>query len=186
MNHLTSAELQDHIDGGGREETADHLRICRECQSSLAQIRQIENALRMVPLEQPSSGLTEHVMRRLGIRQSPSFSWLLMKNLAPLLALGVTGCIIVFALQTFGIVRGESVQQSVAYSQNLYGTVGERVSSTVGALNLWLEKYASFAFARNSYYLTAFLMAFFGLIALMDKFVIAPMMRKRIRDIRSM
>lgn len=89
MNHLTSHQIQDSLDGMLTNEAELHLRICPECQSKLNTARTIERTLHSIPLEAASAGFTERVMQNLGIKTSPSLAWTILRNIAPLVALTV-------------------------------------------------------------------------------------------------
>ena len=183
MNHIRIQELQDYQDGfsdSTESRTVElHLQTCNECRNRLAAIRQVGALLRRVPLEQAPDGFTEQVIQKLRIEPTPAYTWKLFEYLAPLLALaGIIG--VVYALLRFtGAYENSEVQQSVQFTQSIYQSVGATVTGGLTAVNTWMEKYLSFAFAKNSYGLTTFLLVFFGAIALLDKFLLMPLLRKR-------
>ena len=178
MNHITSRQLQEYIDGIHPLDIEDHLRVCGDCRRQVMSFQHLERELRRIPPDRVPADLTGKILNRLGIRQSTSFGWMLMKNLAPLFALALIGSVIIIVFQYFGLYQGSQVQQSVEYSQSLSALAGEKISSGLESLNGWLSKYLSFAFAKNTYYLTIFLLLFFGAIALLDKFLLMPMTRR--------
>ena len=55
--------------------------------------------------------------------------------------------------------------------------IGRQFSVGVGFYSSWVDKYLSFA--RNSIGLAVAVALFFGAVALLDKFVIMPLMRRR-------
>jgi anti-sigma factor RsiW len=180
MNHLTTTQMQEYADGlseGSGYES--HVRSCAECRMNLKRFRDLEKTLRRIPLERVSSGFTEGLMKQLGVRESSSFAWAILKNLAPLLALTFVLGVLFAVLQLSGVFQGSQVQPSVEATQSAYVKLGGSVSAAIGAFNGWLEKYFSFAFAKSSYGLTVFLLLFLGAIALLDRFLLMPMMRRR-------
>jgi hypothetical protein len=118
-------------------------------------------------------------MRRLGLKSAPSIAWVMFRNLAPALALLAVSVIAVLAMKYFGTFEGSDLQQSTSSIQRVSGTVSSELAKGIDAFDAWLGTYLSFAFAKTSYGLTAFLVFFFGVVALVDKFVLMPMMRKR-------
>ena len=179
MNHLTSDQIQDFIDGVISNEAELHLRQCSPCQSKMRAYKKLDRTLRSVPLDEPPQNFTQRVMQQVGVRQLPSFSWTLFKNLAPLFALTLVAGIAFVALRMAGVFEGTEVQQSTNAAQTIYDQVGRSVSGGVQAFNGWMAKYFSFAFAKSSYGLTAFILIFFGVIALLDKYLIMPMMKRK-------
>ena len=176
MNHLTSEQLHDYIDGSLTSDTELHLRTCPRCQKQAKALQALDRSLRSIRLEKPSERFTERVMKELGISASPSFAWTLFRNLAPLFALAIVIGVVVAALKFAGVFNTPEIRQTTAATQNVYHQIGLGVQT----FNSWMSKYFSFAFAKNTYGLTAFVFMFFGVIALLDKYVIMPRMRKRI------
>ena len=181
MNHLTQNELQEIADGGrASEENAAaelHLRLCQECTKRLAVLRLIERAIRSLPLEKAPPGLSRNVLKSLGIGEASSWLYTLVRNLAPLAALT---CVLVVvslvlgrpAVQAGGGVSGESAGWLIELAGR-YAFLGMQ------ALNNWAGTYLSFALARQSIGLTGFLLVFLAAIALLDRYVFMPRLRKR-------
>ena len=191
MNHLTSQQVQEIIDGTVTNEMELHLRTCSICQSNVSAFRKLDRTLRSMAPENASTNFTERVMRqaglpelaerrRAGIEQSSSFAWMLLKNLAPLIALTLVVGIALAALKIAGAFQDTGLAQSVSATQTVSHQLGSSVDTGIQALNGWVAKYFSFAFAKNTYGLTAFILIFFGVIAVLDKYILMPMMKKRV------
>ena len=87
MNHLTSDQLQEYADGlAENPEYQLHIRSCPACRADLKTFRELDRALRRIPLERVSSDFTGQLMSRLGVKESASFAWTILKNAAPFLA----------------------------------------------------------------------------------------------------
>ena len=181
MNHLTSEQIQEHIDGSTSSDPELHLRTCAACQSRVHSYRSIDRSLRSLPLEETSPKFTDRVLRELGLRSAPSFTWLFFRNLAPFLALTFVAGVLIVALKFTGKFDTTELGQTSAATQEVYKQLGGGVSAGLHAFNTWVGSYLSFAFAKNTYGLTAFIFIFLGAIALLDKFLIMPMMKKRYR-----
>ena len=179
MNHLTPHQLQEYVDGMLTNEMEFHVRTCSECQLQVDAFRKVERTLRKFPLEKASPQFAERVMQQLGIKQSSSLTWMLFKNMAPLVALTFVAGILYAALRVAGVFQETELQQTTSLTQNVYNQLGGSLSSGVQAFNDWMAKYFSFAFAKNTYGLTAFVIGFFVVIGLLDKYILMPMMRKR-------
>lgn len=180
MNHLTSEQLQDHIEGSLPSDLELHARTCPVCQANAASLHAMDRLLRSMPLEQASPRFTERVMDELGVSTSRSFAWTVLRNMAPLLSLAIVAVSIAFALKVAGVFDTPEYQQTSTVTKSVYDGLGGAVGAGVQAMNRWATKYVSFAFAQNTYTLTTFVLVFFGAVALLDKFFIMPRMRKRI------
>ena len=179
MNHLTSHQIQEYVGGVAPDAIELHVRLCSECQSNVSAFRALERAIRSIPLEKASPRFTERIMRSLSIKQSTSFSWMLFKNLAPILALMIVAGIVFAVLRATGVWQATELQQTATLTQTVYDQFGGSLNGGVQTFNDWMAKYFSFAFARNTYGLTAFVLIFLGAIALLDKYILMPMMKKR-------
>jgi len=179
MSHPSLTQLLEIIAGEGSPEHDLHATSCASCRAKIAELRRTETALRRLPPERTSAGFTEMVMRRLGVKSAPSIAWVMFRNLAPALALLAVSVIAVVAMKYFGAFEGSDLQQSASTIQSASGKFTSELSKGIDAFDAWLGKYFSFAFAKTSYGLTAFLVFFFGAVALVDKYVLLPMMRKR-------
>jgi len=184
MNHLTSTQLQEYADGSANAQIRDdieiHLQTCAECTAKYKAIRQIDSALRKLPLDDASPDFTQTVMARLKIKESPSIIWSIFKNLAPLFGLIIVVGIIYAALKISGVYDNSGLGESVQATQSVYNQVGNSVSSGISTFNGWLENLFPFLYTKSSYGLTAFLVVLFIIVALLDKFVFMPMMKRRL------
>ena len=111
MKHLTPLQLLEYRDGLRGDETELHLETCLECSEKLGVLQRVEDSVRRIPLEKASPGFADQVMKRLRVRESPSFGWTIFKNLAPLLALTIVVGIVGAALQLTGAYQSPEVQQ---------------------------------------------------------------------------
>lgn len=179
MNHLTQEELHNHLDGELASDIELHLRACASCQSKLKALQAIDRSLRSMPLEHAGPGFTERVMQELRVSASPSFGWTVLRNLAPLLALAIVVTVTLVVLNLAGVFDTGEFRQTGVVAKGVYDKVGGSMTTGIQAFNSWISKYFSFAFANNTYGLTSFVLFFLGAIALLDKYLIMPMMRKR-------
>ena len=99
--------------------------------------------------------------------------------IGPFLALIVVGVIAVGAMQYYGVFQSSALGQSASDLQSVSGKIGNQVGEGLTVFSQWAGKYLGFAFAKNSYGLTGFIVCLFGAIALLDKFILGPRMRKR-------
>ena len=183
MNHLTLTQLQEFLDNLPTE-TANaaiglHLRTCEECSRKLHSLQQFGVIMQKIPLERVSKGFTQQVMNKLKIERSSSFVWNIFENLAPVVAFTLIIGIVYAVFQLTGTFQGSDIQQSVSYTQSVYTKVGGSISEGLSGFNEWVQKYFSFAFAKNNYGMTTFLIVFFGAVALLDKLLLMPKTRKR-------
>ncbi len=188
MSHIPTGLLQEFLDGvPGEEERARvsaHLAGCPECRSSLDALRALDRALRQMPAETAPGDFTTRVMRRLGLEDSPSFVWAILKNVAPVVGLAVVVTILLVVLRLTGTVSGSDVDQSVEATRGVYDAVRSGLGTGFSAFSTWIQGYLAFAFAKSTYTLTTFLLIFLGVVALLDKFVFMPMIRRRVAQSR--
>jgi len=181
--HLSEEELQRCVDTsiepGRRNEIDLHIRNCPGCRSRFQAAQRLDMTLRQIPLDSLSVDFTERVVRRLGLKETPSFAWVFARNLAPVLGLTLVVGALVIALNYAGGFHSSGIQETVTTGQSIYHSMAEKTSGGISAFNSLLTQYLPFAFARDAYSLTTFLIAFFGAIALLDKFIFAPMLRRR-------
>jgi len=181
--HLTTRELLEYVDGSidppRRDEIDRHIHKCPDCQAWIRGDKELERTLRRIPLEHPAAQFTGRVMNRIGIAEMPSFAWIVVKNLAPLVALVIVGGIVVAVLAGTGALQSTQVQQSLVTGQSMYSGIVGKLSGGIAEMNMLIQKYLSFAFAKNVYALTTFLICFFGAIGLLDKFIFSPMMKRK-------
>ena len=178
MKHLTSKQIYELSTGMASTSLESHLRHCRECQSRMLRVKNVDAALRRGLIERASPSFTENILRQIGTRPAPSYTWTVLKHLAPAMALAVVAGIAIGVLEYFHVFQASELQQPATGMQSAYDHLASQMGEGVKAFNHWMAKYFSFAFAANSYGLTAFIVCLFGFIALVDKFIITPMMRK--------
>jgi hypothetical protein len=104
---------------------------------------------------------------------------MLLKNLAPAVALLLVSLIAVTSLNYFGAFEGSGLQQSASTLQSASGWLASEAATGTSLFSQWIGKYFSFALDKSSYGLTAFLVFFLAVVALVDKYLLMPMMKKR-------
>jgi len=184
MKHLTLDQLQEYVDGfidpQRRNEIDLHLHTCDECGGKMKSLRLFESSLKNIPLERVGPNFTQRVMKQLKIQESPSIVWLIFKNLAPLLGLFIVIGIVYGVLKFTGILEGPGVGESITATQSAYNSVANEISTGVSVFNGWLKNLFPFLYAKSSYGLTVFLVVLFIIVALLDKFVFMPIVRRRL------
>jgi hypothetical protein len=179
MNHLSFIQLQEVAAGEATPEQELHAAHCASCRARIEELRRVDAALRSLPAERTTEEFADKVMRRLGVRSSSSIAWILFKNLAPAVALLLVSVIAVVSLKYFGAFEGSGLGQSATNLQSVSGWFASELSKGTASLSQMLEKYFPFAFGKSSYGLTAFFVFFLVVVAVVDKYLLMPMMRKR-------
>jgi len=184
MKHLTMQQVSDYGEGITSPEVESHIRTCQQCRAALRLQDRIENAFRRIPTEEVPDDFADRTLRRLGIRAHSPFAWNLLKNFAPVVALVLVGGAVFAVLYYTGVLGGTQEVGITTPAAQPHGSLSHQLSNGVSSFNRWINTYLSFAFAKNTYAMTAFVAGFFAAIALVDKFVLMPLMRKRIRGLR--
>lgn len=140
-------------------------------------MRQLEQALRLLPMDRPSAKFTDGVMKRLHIVEPISLGWTLLKNLAPIFALSAIIVVMFLAMRSSGALVITQHGELVRSAQEWNTEIGRQLSVGIGFYRAWVDKYLSFV--GNSVGLAVAVALFFGAVALLDKFVIMPLMRRR-------
>lgn len=179
MNHLTAEQVDEAAAGGRSAQFEHHLHACAECQARVRVAKRLDGVLRRMPLDRAGPGLADTILTQIGIGPAPPLAWTLLKNLAPIIALTVVTGIAILVLRYFGVFQGSELQQSTAGVQSIYSQTTGHIAEGVKVFNGWMGKYFSFAFARTTYGLTAFIGCFLGAVALFDKYVLMPKLRKK-------
>jgi hypothetical protein len=176
MNHPGIQQLQEYADGVRSEGVERHLRSCASCRTRLERLHELEGALRRLPLENVAPEFTERVMKQIGIRESANFGWSIVRNLAPFVALtivlGVLAAVMKFS--------GSGVPESAGQAPSMASAALVKVSAALGSATAWVQKVLPFAFPKQGYGITVFVLLFLGLVGMLDRYVIAPLLRKRI------
>src|SRR5207249_3312377 len=130
----------------------------------------LEDALRRIPPEEVADDFADRTLRRLGIRPRSPFAWNLVKNFAPVVALVIVGAAVVAVLYVTGVLGETQAVRTEGPARQAYEGVSEHIANGVNSFNTWMNAYLSFAFAKNTYLLAAFVAGFFAAVALVDKF----------------
>ena len=184
MRHLTRQQIRDHAERISPPEVASHLRECEECRSAVRFDEDIARALRQLPLEEVPDGFADVTLRRLGITPGSSFAWNLLTNFAPVFGLVLVGAAVFGVLWYSGVLGETGTAGAAGQAQPQLDSFSRQLTGSVSALNAWINTYLSFAFARNRYLLTTFIIVLFAAVAVLDRYVLMPILRKRIRALR--
>ena len=184
MNHLTLETLQEYLDGLTDDETRGkiemHIQSCTACSDEMKLLRSLDASLKNIPPEKTTPNFTVRVIKQLGIRESPSIVWLIFKNLAPLLGLVAIISVIYGVLKFTGSLDSSGVGESVIATQSAYDSVVNGISTGISAFSGWMKNAFPFLYTKSSYSLTVFLGVLFIIVALLDKFVFMPIVRRRL------
>jgi anti-sigma factor RsiW len=184
MNHLTLEMLQEYLDGLTDDDTRNkvemHIQSCTVCSDEIKLLRSLDSSLKNIPHEKASPNFTIRVIKQLGIRESPSIVWLIFKNLAPLFGLVAIISVIYGVLKFTGSLDSSGVSESVAATQLAYDSVADGISTGISAFSGWVKNTFPFLYTNKHYTLTAFIAVLFIIVALLDKFVFMPIVRRRL------
>lgn|GEM_PF-2011581 len=183
MEHPTEITLQEYsdrmLDRATEAALDDHVRLCEECALKLRAFRLLDEKLREIPPDRAEKDFTRRVMASLHIDPAPAVYWSIAKYLAPVFSL-ILVLSIVFAVFYFsGAIQGPENRQSNGRIWAVGEYAGNMATGGIKALNAWGGKYFSFAFAKENFNLTIFLLIVFAGVAVLDKYFLVPMMRKR-------
>ncbi|MBA4312576.1 MAG: hypothetical protein C0417_08090 [Chlorobiaceae bacterium] len=183
MNHLTSELIQEYLDGlvttDIRNSIEIHLDDCNICRDKMKSYQAIDSALKTMPCENANPYFTQRVMERLGIKESPSIIWSIFKNLAPLLGLIIIVGVIYAALRFTGKLEGSGVGDTVTATQSVYNTAASGISSGISSFTGWMKNIFPFLYTKNSYGIVVYLLILFIIVALLDKFIFMPIVKRK-------
>ncbi len=157
-----------------------HLRTCADCQATLRSIKAVDRAVHQLSLEEPSTAFTERVLRQLGIRKSVSLGWIIARNLAPLFALSFIVVVLFVVFNAVGAFGGSNVGEPVTVTETFVTSISNSISAGVSSFGLQLEKLFPLAFAKQNYGFTILVIVVLCVVAMLDKFVLNPLWRKRV------
>ena len=186
MNHPDDMTLQEYsdstLDRATRDALDNHLRLCEACGSKLRALRLLDAHLRQLPPDRAEEDFTRRVLASLRIDPAPSVYWSIAKYLAPVLSLILVLAVVYAVFYFSGAVKGPENGQPVGKVWAKGEHAGNIATDGLHALNAFGGKYFSFAFAKGNLELTVFLLAVFAGAAVLDKYLLIPMMKKRISD----
>ena len=181
MNHPDLDRLLEYLDKTGDAalvgDISQHLQECEECRMKLQSFRRLESAMRRVRDEKTSTRFTQGVMAKLGIAETSPRGWNIIQSLAPIIALAAIIGIVYGVFEFTGAYQGSDIQQSVGFTQTISSKLGNVVAAGISMMNAWARKY--FGFAGNNYGVAVFLVLFFAVVGILDKFVLMPRMKRR-------
>ncbi len=182
MNHPRNEELQEFADGFCDEQTRArielHLRTCTDCKARVESLVNLRDIMQRVLVEKVPYSFTNRVMRRIGIRESSSFLWFLLKNIAPIVGLLIVVGIVYAALAFTGILGTSTVSQSDSTINTIYEKFSGELTTATSAFNGWLKRIFPFLYSKTSYSLIAVLVVII-VAALLDKYLLIPIFRRR-------
>ena len=188
MPHPPELMLQDYADGlldeAQQSSLGYHLRYCDECARKLHALRRIEVALKKLQLEQTDEHFTDLVMSRLHSERLHRLGWIPRPYLVPLLSL-VSVLILYFVFLFSSGAAQRSGLQAHGYTRMVGENLREVITNCLTVLYGWGGRYFSFAFGRDAYGPTIFLLLFLAGFALVDKYFFFPIIKKRISDTSS-
>jgi hypothetical protein len=183
MNHLTSEMLHEYLDnlneGKTRVQIELHIETCEICSGKLKLLRTIDSALNRMKRESVDAGFTQRIMNQLEIKESSTIVWSIFKNLAPLLGLVVIISIIYGVLKYTGKLEGSGVGDTISATQSVYDSASGEISKGISSFTGWMKNLFPFLYTKGSYSLAAFLIVFFIIVALLDKFIFMPIVRRK-------
>lgn len=183
MEHPTEIALQEYsdrmLDRATEAALGDHVRSCEECALKLRALRLLDAKLREIPPDRADKDFTRRVMASLRIDPAPAVYWSIAKYLAPVLSLILVLAVVYAVFYFSGAIQGPDNRQSSGTVWVMGEHAGTMASDGIKALNAWGGKYFSFAFAKENFNLTIFLLIVFAGVAVLDKYFLVPMMRKR-------
>ncbi|MBI5020288.1 MAG: zf-HC2 domain-containing protein [Ignavibacteriales bacterium] len=184
MNHIISEIIQEYLDGVLNTEMKDnikmHLDECSICRDNLNSFQVVDSALHQMRVENTKPQFTHDVIKRLGIKESPSIIWSIFKNLAPLFGLIIIVGIIYGVLKFTDKLDGSGVGDSITATQSVFNTASSGVSNGISTFTQWMKNIFPFLYTKSSYSLAAFLIVFFIIVALLDKFIFMPIARRKL------
>lgn len=181
--HITDAVLQEYIDTIADESlkyaVEEHLKSCSSCTARLMAFRELDRAIRKIPLERVSRHFTPRVMAAVGIRRSESLMRQIAMNLLPLAATIVIAVILIGLFSRDTEPEGSLSKQGREYIQTFDQRIVEVFSTGTAVLFDWTLKAVDLSQSVPSVRLIVGLALVFAVIAFFDEFIFLPMMKRR-------
>jgi len=179
MSHLTMAQLLEYVDGVRNDIVSAHLSGCAECRAQLQSLIAMDQRIRAIPPDHPTDLFGPQVMSRLGVRESSSLVWTVVRNLAPLIALSAVTGIVFVVLNVAGVFGSSNIGDSVSATGKIAGSVSQAIDGGLSIFRSWTQKLLPSVIVGSSSTMVFFLLAVFGGVALLDKFIFNPLWRRR-------
>jgi anti-sigma factor RsiW len=183
MNHPTAQELLEYADRTLRAdraaEVAAHLGMCPGCARAHEVHALMDGALRRLPVERPSADFHRKLLLRLGLRESPPLWWLFLRNFAPILTAGVVAIVVMALGSAPPAGGGGPAPQSLFDAGRAMVVVQGAVEAFTSCTRAVVSQYLTFSVGKDSMSLTLLLCALLGAVGLLDRYLIAPIFRRR-------
>jgi hypothetical protein len=183
MNHPMNSQIEEYADGSltpeMARELASHIAVCPSCRAKEVSFRVLERSLRGLPLTEPGAGFTERVIWRLGLPEGGSFLWKLLANLAPLMALILIAGVLYGVINLVGSLGGPRIDSSLDSITTVYRGVGDTFSDGMDAVRSFTARYLPFIADHRSGGMILFLVLLFTGVALVDRYLLMPLMTRR-------
>jgi len=174
--HLTRAEFHAYLDGQLPSEKTEparrHLSRCQRCSETFEGLRQLDSAVRSLPLERVSGSFTEKVMAQVGLSKVDSgvfrFIVYLPSVVGLVLVLGVMGGVYLLAGGAGVAVEPTGVGQTAS---TLVQTLGTAMKELVG----WVASVGS----AGALAISAFALGLILLVALGELLTVNPIRKGR-------
>jgi anti-sigma factor RsiW len=174
--HVTTDQLNLLIDGRLPESEAylmsNHLASCDMCRSLHARLRDVDRALRGLPLETTSAEFTGRVMGLILTRRRSPVLFRILENVAYVFGLLIVLGVMTAAFLLTGVLDTQQVQLTRDVTEGFATRVWETVGSGVGDFSALLVTYFPFAFSGNGVSMVLFTVLAVGLLAGIDRFVL--------------
>lgn len=198
MNHPSLRELHDFadrtLDAASAARVGAHLASCPRCAAEHRLILMTGEALRRLPPESPSPGFTARLHHALGLRQHVSLWWLVLRNLAPLVAaVAVAAVILTLGAPGGGLPGGDGVPGGGSGAGSVTpapraplvdpGAAAGAIRSVAGRAAEWTgavtARLVESTIGGNSLSQLALAGLVLGMLALLDRFLLGPIFRRR-------
>lgn len=154
-----------------------HVEACVECSGRVAGARRLRQALSRMPLDPAPPNLAQRVLSDLGIQEAPSLVWIFFKNFSPIVALTIVAISAYALLSSSGAFQNKSTMYSLQELSDSYGVLRDEAARWLTPLEAWLGE--SVSFLGRDGRLAVFVVLFFGAVALIDRYLLMPLFRKR-------
>lgn len=184
MNHLTVQQILEYVDGtilnGERTQVVAHLESCPRCRREVELQRALAKRAREVPLTRPSRRVVDRIMESILPATGNTLLRKVVNNLGNVLAMIVVLSIVVYAVSTPPVWKGDAAPSVISETFKTYTGFYDQVSRYLTTESAKLQSKGSTPASHEGEKIIALTIVSLLALAALDKFVIRRVIRTKL------
>jgi hypothetical protein len=181
--HLSDGQLNEFVDMASEErmEQPDygHIAECERCRTRLEQLLQIHRSLQRQSVPAADPARVQHIMARVRTGGGESIVWPLVLRLAYFVAMLIVVGVVGFIFYQFNIIDFTSFDLQQDEASGIVADIYRTIQTQSLAMGKGIIDFYDRLFGIESYSIFTFTILLLVVLALIDKWLLEPMIRRR-------